>query len=97
MRTMLQFTMSGQEYCLPVEVTRAVRSSEGLVPLPAPSDHVAGLLPGDPPLTVLAPFSAVGHRIIVVEVDGLAFGLLVGHVTGLRRIDEATVRAAPRG
>jgi chemotaxis signal transduction protein len=97
MRTMVQFSMSGIDYCLPVDVTRAVRSVAGLVPLPAPNDHVVGLLPGDPPLTVFSPFGAEGRSIIVVQVDDLVFGLLVDTVTGLRPIDETTVRRAPRG
>jgi chemotaxis signal transduction protein len=94
---MVRFSTGGIEYCLPVDATRAVRSLEGLVPLPAPREHVAGLLPGDPPLLVLSPFGAGGRRIIVVQADGLAFGLLVDEVTGLRRIDETAVLTAPRG
>jgi chemotaxis signal transduction protein len=94
---MVHFYKSGTIYFLPVEVTREVRSLAGLVPLPAPSDHVAGLLSGDPPLTVLAPFGAGGRRIIVVQVEGLAFGLLVDIVRGLRRVDETLFRTAPRG
>jgi chemotaxis signal transduction protein len=98
MRTMVRFSMSGIEYCLPVESTRAVRALEGLVPLPAPRQHVAGLLPGDPPLLVLSPFGVGGRRIIVVQADDdVAFGLLVDEVAGLRRIDETSVRTAPRG
>jgi chemotaxis signal transduction protein len=97
MRTMVRFSVSGIEYCLPVESTRAVRSLEGLVPLPAPRKHVAGLLPGDPPLLVLSLLGVGGRRIIVVQADDVAFGLLVDEVAGLRKIDETSVRTAPRG
>jgi chemotaxis signal transduction protein len=97
MRTVLQFTMSGTEYCLPVDSTRAVRSAAGMIALPAPSAQVAGLIAGDPPLTVVSPFGMDGQRIIVVQAGDLVYGLLVDVVTGLRRIDETCVRAAPRG
>jgi chemotaxis signal transduction protein len=97
MRTLVQFRVRGTEYCLPVEATRAVRSADGMVALPAPSPHVAGLLPGDPPLTVMSPFGPDGHHIIVLHVGDTLCGLLVDLVTGLRRVDEVQIRAAPGG
>jgi chemotaxis signal transduction protein len=97
MRTMVEFSVSGTDYCLPVEAARAVRSNVGMIALPAPRPHVAGLLAGDPPLTVVAPFGRDGQRVIVLEVDDLVYGLLVDTVAGLRRVDETAVRAAPRG
>jgi chemotaxis signal transduction protein len=97
MRTLVQFRVCGADYCVPVEATRAVRSADGMIELPAPRPHVAGLLPGDPPLIVMSPFGPDGHHIIVLQVDDELCGLLVEEVTGLRRVDEAHVRAAPRG
>jgi chemotaxis signal transduction protein len=97
MRTMVQFLVRGACYCLPVEAARAVRSSAGMIPLPAPGPNVAGLLPGDPPLTVLSPFGSEGEHIIVMQTGELRYGLLVEGVTGLRQIDEADIRPAPRG
>ena len=97
MRTMVVFTVSGTDYCLPVDAARAVRSNAGMIALPAPREHVAGLLAGDPPLTVVAPFGCDGERVIVVEVEDLVYGLLVDTVAGLRRVDETVLRAAPRG
>ncbi len=97
MRTMVQFLVGGAAYCLPVEDTRAVRSAAGMIALPAPGPNVAGLLPGDPPLTVLSPFGADGKHIIVMQTGDVRYGLLVEGVTGLRRVDEADIRAAPRG
>jgi chemotaxis signal transduction protein len=97
MRTVIEFRASGEAYCLPVEAARAVRSARGLVALPAPSADVAGLLPGDPPLTVMSPFRSEGDHVIVLSVDGLQYGLLVDTVIGLRRVDEADIRPAPRG
>jgi chemotaxis signal transduction protein len=97
MKTMVEFQACGVSYCLPVEATRAVRSTAGIVALPAPAPNVAGLLPGDPPLTVLSPFGSQGRHVIVLHVDDQVCGLLVESVTGLRRIDEKDIRSAPRG
>jgi chemotaxis signal transduction protein len=97
MRTMVEFQVAGAAYCLPVEATRAVRSSVGMVTMPASRPHVAGLLPGDPPLTVMAPLGRDGHHIIVMEVADQRFGLLVEAVTGLRRVDEKDIGEAPDG
>lgn len=97
MRTVIEFRAHGDAYCLPVEAARAVRSAVGMIALPAPGHNVAGLLPGDPPLTVLSPFGSEGDHVIVVQVEGHEYGLLVDSVTGLRRVDEDDIRAAPRG
>jgi chemotaxis signal transduction protein len=97
MRTMVRFVAGGATYCLPVEVTRAVRSSAGMVTLPAPNPNVAGLLPGDPPLTVVSPFGGDGDHILVLHVGEVTYGLLVDSVTGLQRVEEADIRPAPRG
>jgi chemotaxis signal transduction protein len=97
MKTMVEFRMSGASYCLPVEATRAVRSSVGMVTMPASRPNVAGLLPGDPPLTVMAPLGLEGHHVIVMEVANQRFGLLVDSVTGLRRVEESDIREAPSG
>jgi chemotaxis signal transduction protein len=97
MRTMVEFDVGGTGYCLPVDEARAVRSTAGMVSLPDPGPHVAGLLSGDPPLTVVAPFGPDGELIIVLEVEDLVYGLLVHTVPGLLRIDETAIRKAPRG
>jgi chemotaxis signal transduction protein len=97
MRTLVQFRVCGGSYCLPVESARAVRSAAGMISLPAPSANVAGLLPGDPPLTVMSPFGSDGDHIIVLQVGDVACGLLVDTVTGLRNVADTDVRAAPRG
>jgi chemotaxis signal transduction protein len=97
LRTVVQFSVGGTEYCLAVDATRAVRSSAGIIALPVPRPHVAGLLTGDPPLTVVSPFGPDGQRVIVVQAGDLAYGLLVDAVSGLRQIDETCIRAAPRG
>jgi chemotaxis signal transduction protein len=97
-RTMVCFQAAGTGYCLPVEATRAVRPSLGMVVLPDARADVVGLIPGDPPLTVISPLGAArGGQILVVETGEVTFGLLVDTVSGLRRVDEAGVRVAPQG
>lgn len=56
MTTMVRFQASGTAYCLPVEATMAVLRASGMVNLPAPHPDVSGIIPGDPPLTVISPF-----------------------------------------
>jgi chemotaxis signal transduction protein len=97
MKTMVTFCAAGATYCLPVEATRAVRSSVGMVALPAPNTNVAGLLPGDPPLTVVSPFGSDGGHILVLQEGDTTYGLLVDTVTGLENIDESDIRPAPQG
>ena len=96
MRTMVRFSVGGTAYCLPVECTRAVRAATGMIALPSPRDHVVGLLPGDPPLTVLSPFGSTGGQVVVIETDTV-FGLLVDAVTSLCHVAEDSVRTAPQG
>jgi chemotaxis signal transduction protein len=94
---MVCFTAAGAAYCMPVEATRAVRRTIGMITLPAARPDVAGLIPGDPPLTVLAPLGVGGGHILVVEIAEHTFGLQVDLVTGLRLIDDADIRPAPKG
>jgi chemotaxis signal transduction protein len=95
--TMVCFHAAGTSYCIPVDATRAVRGIEGMVHLPAGRSNVAGIIPGNPPLTVISPLGAGGRNILVVEANGEVFGLLVDVVTGLRRFDKADIRLAPHG
>ena len=97
MLTMVCFQAGGSAYCVPLHATRSVRTTEELVALPDPAIDVVGVLPGDPPLTVISPLSSEGGHILVMEADDKPFGLLVDVVTGLRRFDEAAVRPAPGG
>jgi chemotaxis signal transduction protein len=68
-----------------------------MIVLPAARPDVAGLMPGNPPLTVISPLGAAGGHILVVESGDTTFGLLVDEVSGLRRIEDAEVRFALRG
>jgi chemotaxis signal transduction protein len=74
-----------------------VRVATGLVALPVPRDDVAGIVPGDPPLTVIAPLGAGGRQVLVVESQGKTFGLLVDLVTGLGKVEAGDICGPPDG
>jgi chemotaxis signal transduction protein len=95
--TMVYFEAAGARYCLPVQATRAVRIADGMIALPDPATDVTGIIPGDPPLTVISPLQSNGMHVLVIEAGGKTFGLLVDAVTGLRRIDDGDIRPAPQG
>lgn len=97
MTTMVCFRAAGTAYCIPVGAARSVRLADGLVALPHPAPEVAGLIAGDPPLTVLAALGAGGKHILVMEADAKQFGLLVECVTGLVRVDTGAITLAPTG
>jgi chemotaxis signal transduction protein len=97
MTTMVCFRTSGATYCLPLDVAVSVRTSEDLISLPDPAPEVAGIIPGNPPLTVISPFGSSGAHIIVVDAEQKKFGVLVDEVTGLRQVDAADMRPAPEG
>jgi chemotaxis signal transduction protein len=97
MLTMVCFQAAGSSYCVPLQATRSVRTTDDLVALPDPAADVVGMLPGDPPLTVISPLRSDGGHILVMEADNKSFGLLVDVVTGLERFEDAQVRPAPEG
>jgi chemotaxis signal transduction protein len=94
---MVCFRSAGVAYCLPVTAARAVRPALGMVSLPAGRPDVTGLMPGDPPLSVISVLGPGGRQVLVIEAGGKKFGLLVDMVSGLRRIEEADIRPAPDG
>lgn len=97
MTTMVCFQSDGASYCLPVEATRAVRPASGIVALPAARPDIAGIIPGQPPITVVCALGTGGSQILVIETGGTTFGLLVDAVTGLRRIAASDIHPAPTG
>jgi chemotaxis signal transduction protein len=97
MRTLVHFLTGDGRYCVPVEATIGVRSAAGLVPLPVARPGVIGVLPADPPLTVLSVLGPGRDRILVLTAVGSTFGLLVEEVTGLSSIDEAEIGSPPDG
>jgi chemotaxis signal transduction protein len=97
MRTFVFFRTSAGTYALPLESTLAVRAATGVVELPAPRPDVIGVLPGEPPIVVMSPLGDGSAQIIVVDVEGVSYGLFVEQVTGLGRIADADIRPAPTG
>jgi chemotaxis signal transduction protein len=97
MTTMVCFEAAGEDYCLPVQVTRAVRTAETVIALPDPVPDVVGVIAGDPPLTVISALQSKGTQILVVDTGDKTFGLLVDKVTGLLRVDDDLIRPAPSG
>ena len=97
MTTMVYFTAGGTSYCVPVESTQAVRRSTGMIALPAPRVDIAGIIPGDPPMTVISCLGTSGTNILIIEAGDTTFGLLVDAVAGLRRITPSELGPAPSG
>lgn len=94
---MVCFTAARADYCLPVQSARSVRSVDGLIALPDPNPEVAGMLPGEPPLTVISPLHGDPGHILVIQAGDKTFGLLVDVVTGIRRIDDSDIGPPPDG
>lgn len=97
MKTMVCFTTDQGAFALPVESTLAVRTIAGMVALPAPRPDIVGLLPGDPPLSVLSALGGGGEQVLVVSSEGSSYGLHVLEVTGVRRVDESAIGPPPAG
>ncbi len=97
MTTMVCFRAADAEYCVPVQATRSVRTVDGMISLPDPNPDVAGMIPGNPPLTVISPLHSTRGHILIIQAGDKTFGLLVDTVTGLRRIDDADIGPPPEG
>ena len=98
MTTLVRFRTPAGEYALPVERVTEVRSSAGISPLPEPRPGVAGLLRrGDDVLTVLAVLGDAGDHVVLLEEEGLTFGLLVTEVLGVRTVAEDDIGPPPTG
>ena len=93
----MHFLTGDGRYCVPVEATVGVRSAAGRVPLPVPRPGVIGVLPADPPLTVLSVLGSGRDRILVLAAVGATFGLLVQEVTGLTSVEEGRIGNPPDG
>lgn len=97
MRTMVCFRTAQGRFALPVESTLSVRTIEGLVNLPAPRADIVGVLPGDPPLSVLAALGTGGDHVLVVISTDVRYGLQVIEVLGVQRFDDDQIGPPPRG
>jgi chemotaxis signal transduction protein len=97
MKTMVCFRTSQGRFALPVESTLAVRKMDGLVDLPARRPDIIGVLPGDPPLSVLSALGAGGDHVLVVIAGGVRYALNVLEVLGVSRFDDDEVGPPPTG
>jgi chemotaxis signal transduction protein len=97
MTTVVHFRTGEGRYCVPVSAALGVRLASGLVPLPAPRAGVVGILPAEPPITVMSLLGSGRGHVLILAANGQTFGLLVEEVTGLSRIDAGTIQVAPEG
>lgn len=93
---MVCFRTTRGRFALPVESTVSITTMDGIVDLPSPRADVVGLLPRDPPLSVLATLGDGGDQVVVVAADGVRYGLRVLEVLAVRRLDEVP-GPPPRG
>ena len=98
MTTIVRFRTPSGNFALPVEHVTEVRRAADLTVLPAPQPGVAGVMPRDGDvLTVLSVLGDLGRHVIVIDEDGVVFGLLVDEVTGVHRVDDELIGPPPRG
>jgi len=97
MKTMVCFRTQQGRFAMPVESTLSVRKVDGLVDLPSPAAEIVGVLPGDPPLSVLSSLGAGANHVLVVVADDVRFGLHVSEVLGVRRFQDEEIGPPPQG
>ena len=91
------FRTAAGRYALPIESTLSVRKIEGMVTLPAPRSDVLGVLPGDPPLSVLTSLGAGGEHVLIIETHDVRYGLQVLEVFGIRHFADDQIGPPPGG
>lgn len=98
MTQIVRFRTASGSFAVDVEHVREVRTPEGLSPLPAPIEGVAGILrAGADALTVLDVLGGGERQVLLLEPAGRRFGLLVEEVTGVSRINPDRIGPAPAG
>jgi chemotaxis signal transduction protein len=97
MKTMVCFRTVDGRFALPIESTLSVRKIEGMVNLPAPRPDVLGVLPGDPPLSVLTSLGAGGDHVLIIVAQEMRYGLQVLEVLGVRRFEDDQMGPPPDG
>ena len=97
MKAMVCFRTAQGSFALPIESTLSVTTTTHLIDLPFPRLDVVGMLPGDPPITVLATFGTGGAHVVVAVSDGLRYGLQVTEVLGVRRFEDEQIGPPPAG
>jgi chemotaxis signal transduction protein len=97
MKTLVWFRTGRGAFAVPIDSAIAVRTAAGIIDLPGSRDDVVGILPGDPPITVLSTLGAGSDHVLVLAVGAQPFGLLVDQVLGILDVDEADIGPAPQG
>jgi purine-binding chemotaxis protein CheW len=98
MRPMVRFRAQGGDYAVPVQDVRQVRVTDHLCLIPSGRAGVAGLIKeGDLAMPVLSALGSGGDRMLVLDVDGRRFGLLVDEVSGVADVDEQRLGPPPEG
>ena len=92
MKSMVCFRTDQGKFAVPVAAARAVRLASGLVTIPEQRSEIAGVLPGNPPLTVLAVLGDGGDHVLVLESHDIQFGLQVREVYGVTRVQDDEIR-----
>lgn len=99
-RTLVLFRTASGRYALPVEQVREVREARGLREVPRALPGVVGLLvdrDAERTVTVVEALGAGSEHVLVLEEPRGAFGLRVGPVDGLVRVDAEAVGPPPDG
>lgn len=95
----VRFRSHDSSYIIPVEVVKEVVSVSEIMPLPVPRPGVAGLMQrGKDVITVLSALGEGDDRVIVViDAEGVLFGLITEEVMGIVRYEQTAIEAAPPG
>lgn len=95
---LVRFRTSSGDYAVRVESAREVLPAGVLTRLPSAAEGVVGVLDRERgPVTVVTALGEGRDHILVLEVDGRTFGLLVDVVLGVIRIEQDLVEAPPPG
>lgn len=95
---MVVFRTGAGEFAVAVDHVREVRTTSGILPVPAPGPHVVGFLPdGDATLTVVSSLGSGDGQVLVLEPDGQAFGVVVEKVSGVIPVNEDQIGRRPAG
>lgn len=98
MRTIVRVRAEAGLFALPVERVAEVRSAGGLRMLPDSKEGVAGVMRRDEDtITVLSVLGHEGDHVVVLDSNGITFGLLVGEVTGVYPVADESIGPAPAG
>lgn len=98
MSSVVRFRTGDGGFAVSVAYVREVRTAAGLRPIPSSRPGVAGMITlGDEVLTVLSVLGSGRDHVLVMDVDGTAFGLMVEEVVGVVAIDDRRLQPPPAG